>query len=972
MCCIESVGCVSAGAGSCSRVWLAVFAVLAVWARSVGPDVNDNLTLPGSDSQAATDLLEKRFPSQANGTNPVVLRTGDGGKITASKYKEPIDKTVSAFKADPDVRSATSPLSSQGAALRAKNEQIGYISLNLKASPSELSTDDAERIVALADPARDAGLDVGFGGYLGQKVSKPETHSSEVIGLSMAVIVLLVTFGTVVAMGLPIATALIGLVCGLSVITLLSHVSEVPTVAPTLATMIGLGVGIDYALFIVTRHLEQRRDGMDTRESIARATATSGGAVVFAGCTVMVALLSLAVVGIPLVTTLGYTSALVVLVAVLAAITLLPALLALVGDRIDRLRVPLPHRREDDHPARLAALGRGGRAPPAARRAGRARRARRAGGADARPLPRPAGQRRAAREHRRPAGVRRHDLGLRRGHERAAARQRRHVRQARQAGPEEPRQARRPAATAQGQAAADHRAGRGARGCRRSRPSSRRSRRPSRSPTSSRKQRKKAEQPATDPRLQDLKSDIAKTSGVKKVSEPLVNKGGTAAVLDVTPTTAPSDRATADLVERLRDDTIPKATDGKDMTADVGGTTAGYVDLAAEISSRLVITIAVVVGLSFLLLMLAFRSLVIPLTAGLMNLVSIGAAFGVVTAVFEKGWGASLVGLDGEVPIVSFVPLMMFAILFGLSMDYEVFLMTHIREAWLKTGDNRQAVITGIGTTGRVITSAALIMVSVFFAFIINGDPTVKQFGVGMGVAVAVDATLVRCLLVPAVMVLLGRANWWFPRWLDRIVPNFSIEGEEWFRAARRRGGAGRDGGAGGGAAGPDLGLRGQALRAHAGRLLDRRRGDRDELPQLGPGDRERRHQHDDVAERPHDRAAAARGQRDLVAHARGGRERRQLDAGHEPAPPHLGDRRQRGDEVVEQRRQQLDLRREPLERALGLEHVERRERRRAGERVARVGVAVEERPVLRRARRGTRRRPPPSSASRRAAGSRR
>ena len=294
--------------------------------------------------------------------------------------------------------------------------------------------------------------------------------------------------------------------------------------------------------------------------------------------------------------------------------------------------------------------------------------------------------------------------------------------------------------------------------------------------------RKQLEAPATDPRLQDLKTDIAKTSGVKKVSEPLVNSGGTAAVLNATPTTAPSDRATADLVERLRDETIPKATKGKDMTADVGGTTAGYVDLAAEIGSRLVLTILVVVALSFLLLMVAFRSVLIPLKAGLMNLVSIGAAFGVVSAVFEKGWGASLVGLDGEVPIVSFVPLMMFVILFGLSMDYEVFLMTHIREAWQRTGDNRQSVIIGIGTTGRVITSAALIMVSVFFAFILNGDPTVKQFGVGMGVAVAVDATIVRCLLVPAVMVLAGRANWWFPPFLERIVPNFSIEGDEWFR----------------------------------------------------------------------------------------------------------------------------------------------------------------------------------------------
>ena len=285
----------------------------------------------------------------------------------------------------------------------------------------------------------------------------------------------------------------------------------------------------------------------------------------------------------------------------------------------------------------------------------------------------------------------------------------------------------------------------------------------------------------TDPRLQDLRDDLKKTSGVKSVTQPLVNKDGTAAVLNLTPTTAPSDEATANLVTKLRDDVIPKATKGKNMSADVGGTTAGYVDLASAISNKLIVTILVVVALSFVLLLLAFRSIVIPLTAGLMNLVSIGAAFGVVCAVFEKGWGASLVGLDGEVPIVSYVPLMMFAILFGLSMDYEVFLMTHIREHWLETHDNKESVIRGIATTGRVITSAALIMVSVFFAFILNGDPTVKQFGVGMGVAVAVDATVVRCLLVPAVMVLIGKANWWFPGWLDKIVPNFSIEGEDWF-----------------------------------------------------------------------------------------------------------------------------------------------------------------------------------------------
>jgi putative drug exporter of the RND superfamily len=778
-------------------VWLVIFAVLAVWARSAGPDVNDNLTLPGSDSQAATALLEKRFPSQANGTNPVVLRAPSGAKITASKYKQPIDDTVSALKKDPDVRSATSPLSDSGSALLAKDKSICYIALNLKPSPSELSTDDAERIVALADPARHAGLDVGFGGYLGQKVSKPETHLSEVIGLGMAVIVLLITFGTVVAMGLPIATAVIGLVCGLSIITLLSHVAEVPTVAPTLATMIGLGVGIDYALFIVTRHLEQRRDGMDTRESVARASATSGGAVVFAGCTVMVALLSLAVVDIPLVTTLGYTSALVVAVAILGAITLLPALLGVVGDRIDRLRLPLPHGKADDRPhgwlrwgelvarhplpaAIVALVVLVALALPALDLY--------LGQQDNGALPKSTDARQAfdgltkgfgagangpllisvdmSAKPAKPDQKNLNKLSSDEQDQKDKATKQANAQEQQVAASLEAQGV--PPADAQSQAQAQVQP--------------QLDQQIDKIEKQSKSKRKQLEQPATDPRLQDLKTAIKKTSGVKKVSEPLVNSDGKAAVLNATPTTAPSDRATADLVERLRDDTIPKATSGKDMTADVGGTTAGYVDLAAEISSRLIITILVVVGLSFLLLMLAFRSLVIPLTAGLMNLVSIGAAFGVVTAVFEKGWGASLVGLDGEVPIVSFVPLMMFAILFGLSMDYEVFLMTHIREAWLQNGDNRSAVITGVGTTGRVITSAALIMVSVFFAFIINGDPTVKQFGVGMGVAVAVDATFVRCLLVPAVMVLIGRANWWFPRVLDRIVPNFSIEGEDWFR----------------------------------------------------------------------------------------------------------------------------------------------------------------------------------------------
>jgi len=279
----------------------------------------------------------------------------------------------------------------------------------------------------------------------------------------------------------------------------------------------------------------------------------------------------------------------------------------------------------------------------------------------------------------------------------------------------------------------------------------------------------------------DLRKDVKKTKGVHKVTYPLVNKKGTAAVYTVTASTAPSSRATEDLVNKLRSDVLPKATKGKHMEADVGGTTASYIDLAGEITSKLPLVIGIVLLLSFLLLLIAFRSVLVPLKAVTMNVFSILASFGVVTYAFNHDWSARLIGLEGSIPIVSYVPLMMFAILFGLSMDYEVFLMTHVREQYKATNDPHEAVVHGLATTGRVITSAAMIMVAVFLAFVINGDPTVKQFGLGMAVAVAIDATVVRCVLVPAIMALLGSAGWWFPKWLERITPNFSIEGEEWF-----------------------------------------------------------------------------------------------------------------------------------------------------------------------------------------------
>jgi uncharacterized membrane protein YdfJ with MMPL/SSD domain len=287
------------------------------------------------------------------------------------------------------------------------------------------------------------------------------------------------------------------------------------------------------------------------------------------------------------------------------------------------------------------------------------------------------------------------------------------------------------------------------------------------------------ESKSSDPRLTALRTDLQKTKGVDTVTLPLVNNKGDAAVYTVTATTAPSSRATEDLVNTLRNDVIPKATKGEQMGADVGGTTASYIDLASEISSKLPLVIGIVLVLSFMLLLLAFRSLLVPLKAVVMNVFSILAAFGVVTYTFNHDWTARLIGLEGPIPIVSFVPLMMFAILFGLSMDYEVFLMTHVREQWKETNDPHEAVVHGLASTARVITSAAMIMVSVFLAFVVNGDPTVKQFGLGM--AVAVDATVVRCVLVPAIISLLGSSGWWLPKWMESATAKFSIEGNEWF-----------------------------------------------------------------------------------------------------------------------------------------------------------------------------------------------
>jgi putative drug exporter of the RND superfamily len=699
-------------------VWLAIAVALVLAGQSQASRTNDNLTLPGTDSTAATELLEDNLPAQAYGNNPLVLKATDA-KLTTPRYSEAISETVKRLQALPDVNSAVDPLSPEGAPFLSKDRRIAYVPVYLGTGPGDLTEEEAQDVLDAAAPAEAAGLEASVGGYVGQQLSKPSTEISEAIGLTAAVIILLFAFGTATAMALPIVSAVVGLACALSIIRLLEGVVQVPSVATTLATMIGLGVGIDYALFIVTRHKLQLREGMELGESIARATATAGGAVVFAGFTVVIALCSLAFAGIPLVSTLGFTAAIAVVVAVCAASTLLPAMLGALGPRIDSLRVHLGKTHPDDRqPHGWARWARG-----VADRPWRSTVAALAvlivlaiplldlelGQNDISALPKDTTARQA------------YD-GLTEGF-----------------GPgfNGPLLVASEFDTAQ-------------------------------------------EARATLPKLQQA---IGGTADVAAVSDPSFDEQGTVAVFSVIAKSAPWADETVDLVERLRDPVIPRATAGSDGSAYVGGQTAGYIDLATQISDKLPLMIAIVVGLSFVVLLLAFRSLLVPVKAAAMNLLSVAAAYGVVTAVFQWGWASSLIGLDHSIPIVSFVPLLMFAILFGLSMDYEVFLLTQMREHWKAHGSADRAVVEGLANTGRVITSAAAIMVCVFTSFVLNGNPVVKEFGVGLAVAIAIDATLVRCLLVPAVMVLLGRRAWWLPRWLDRIVPHVSIEGEEFFAA---------------------------------------------------------------------------------------------------------------------------------------------------------------------------------------------
>jgi putative drug exporter of the RND superfamily len=773
-------------------VWLVLVVAIVAAAKSVGAPTSNNLTLPGTDSTTAQELLDDNLPKEANGSNPVVLEALHG-KITTGQNEQVVKATAHSLAKAPHVISAVSPFSANAPNAISKDKTIAYISVTLNLNQGDLDEDQANRIIDAEAPATEGGLKVATGGYLGQAVSRPPTTDSTVIGLVAAVIILMVSFGTAAAMPLPIVTALFAVGAGVSAIGLLGNVWDVPNVASTLGLMLGLGVGIDYSLFIISRYRSILERGVPVEEAVPRASATAGSSVVFAGTTVMIALVSLRVAGISLVSTLGYTAAVAVLIAVIAANTLLPALLALLGERIHALKLPFGRTRRDAGPHGWArwALGIGRRpvlvlvAPLAVMLA------------LAIPMLHLQLGQQDNGEFSKSTTIRQaYDLmakGFGVGYNgpfliavdfdgSPAHPDNQKLQQVKQKQANQEQQAEQQAIQQETQALI-------AEGVPSDEAQSEATQDVETNPPAPTAQQQKQEQQvsqeeaflkttASDPRLQSLENSISKTKGVKGVSEATVDKSGSTAVFTVVATTAPSADATVDLVNHLRSTVIPDADKGTSLTAYVGGQTASYMDLATKIGDKLPLVIGTVILLCFLLFLLAFRSPVIALQAAVFDLFAVGASYGVLTFVFQDGHGASALGLNGATPIVSYVPLIMFAILFGLSMDYQVFVLSRIHEHYHETGDHRQAVLKGLEQGGKVVATAALIMISVFVSFVLNGNPIVKEFGLGLAVSTLIDAAIV-LIPVPALLLLIGPATWWLPEWLSRLLPRINIEGEE-------------------------------------------------------------------------------------------------------------------------------------------------------------------------------------------------
>ena len=694
--------------------WVAAFAAATGLAAAFAGDFAADYSAPGSDSRQARDLMAERFPAQAGDTIDVVVRA-EGG-VTTADVRSDVTDLLADLKTTPHVASVEDPYAAPGAISADGQTLVAHLTLDLT-NPVDMPIEDTEELLAAADGADRPGLEVSLGGQSIQMAEQGEI-GSETIGLAAAAVILLLTFGSVVAAGLPIITAVAGLAVSGTLTGLVAAMIDVPDWSTSLATMMGIGIGIDYVLLMVTRFREWRAAGLDPHAATVATADTAGRSVLVAGGTVVVSMLGLFAMGLSFMRGAAVVTIVAVLVVMAAALTLFPALLGYLGRRIERLRLPLGRRR----PVQVAE---GGHVVPARGWVRWSRLVDRhsvvaavAGVGILLALAAPF-------------------LGVRFGFPDAGN----------DIEGKSTRQAYDTVAEGFGAGAngplllvADLAGGDAA-------------------------------------VIDELAGRLATTPGVAAVTPPVLNPAGDAALLTVVPTTGPQAAETEDLVRALRDDVIPASIDGTGAEVHVGGVTATSIDSTSNIASRLPLLIGGVVALSMLLLLVAFRSIAIPVTAALMNLLSVAAAYGVVALVLEGGWAGQLIGIDTETPMPAFIPVLMFAVLFGLSMDYEVFLVSRMRESWLRTRDNSRAIVDGLSGTGRVITAAAAIMVAVFAAFIPSPEVFLKVIGVGMAAAIFVDATVVRMLLVPAIMHLLGRANWWLPASWERRLPQLHVEG---------------------------------------------------------------------------------------------------------------------------------------------------------------------------------------------------
>ncbi len=735
--------------------WLAAVAVLAVSVLTIGPAFTSSITAPASESSAGLDILSTEFPGAGGDSGTIAFKAAQG--VTDPEVQSAMSGLFEATKEIEGVVNVLSPYSPMGAnQISATGESAGKVAYAQLVMEAGTTTDDGERIaeeiVAISPDIE--GLEIALGGDMFRHREPP---SSEMLGLAFAVFVLIVSFGSVMAMGLPIATALAGVGTGVLATTLLSNLIEMPDFAATIGVMIGLGVGIDYALFIVTRYQEHLSAGESVAESTSASLDTAGRAVLFAGVTVVVSLLGMLLMGVTFVTGLAFAAATTVLLTMVASVTLLPALIGLAGTRIQITRwsglvgsllvaVALAGVALDISSLRFAAalavlVVIAGRFKGPLNKTIKL--------TSDKSTEETSSYRWSRLVQRRAVIITISAtvlllvvaipvMSLQLGFADAGN------------DPEG-------TTTRQAYDLLEEGFGPGANG-------------PLILVTELPSDANLMELQAVSKTLQDV-------DGVSLVSPGIPNdpQQPTAVLWQVTPETSPQDEATADLLHRLRADIVPEIDEALETEILVTGPVAANVDFSDYLSERILYFYGAVLLISFLFLMTVFRSVLVPLKAVLMNLLAIGAAYGIVVAVFQWGWGGALLGIEPG-PIEPFIPMMLFAIVFGLSMDYEVFLMTRIREEYDHSGDNSQAVADGLTATARVITAAALIMVFVFGSFMLEDMRTVKILGLGLAAAVAIDATVVRMLLVPATMELLGERNWWIPRWLDRILPHLAVE----------------------------------------------------------------------------------------------------------------------------------------------------------------------------------------------------